>query len=584
MQVEVMEVNIPQNQIPVISPYPSDQLGDFVSTFNIDLTSNLGAIRTTRMNRNGAPTATPNDIAYYGSKYYYTADGGVYQGGNSPEDAFTLMTGGSAPTDITDEVSSLEEFNGYLYVIGTGNGDGIVKYNGSWSTVSAAGLNSSSIMHLSKTFGNLLYITDVQNVVHVTAADALNLTGTSTFNPGLSSSWIPTFLDASFDSLFVGYLNVDTGKGIIYEWDGSSENTATRKFELASGPLAGCIKDNIPYIVDTRGRLMAYSGTAFIRVASLNNKEDLVYRGVDDSNFTIERPVHPHGMDVTDTGRILILFNNPLSPASGGVPTDWDNTNKSGVYEYDENIGLYHKYSPSYTTASVVDYGSMRLNQVGALFFRRPNTSPAESGTFLCGASIFTDDTTVTYSVFYDDNQEEFQHFGSFETTKIFSSHIKSTWNKIYVIFKNLLTSTDKIVVKYRVKDSTKTEATCLWDSTNRLITNTDLSAFSQGDEVEVIQGTGAGKTAHITSIDPHGGGYTVVLDDDFANVTGNCKVFFDNWRKFSSDIDNTHTENFKELSSGELSGGSFIQIKVSFQSTGKNEIYKLKLSEDKVI
>ena len=53
-----------------------------------------------------------------------------------------------------------------------------------------------------------------------------------------------------------------------------------------------------------------------------------------------------------------------------------------------------------------------------------------------------------------------------------------------------------------------------------------------EGYEVQVIQGTGSSKTAHITRIDNHNTYYTVTLDDTFTGVTGTAKAVIQRWIK----------------------------------------------------
>jgi hypothetical protein len=290
-------------------------------------------------------------------------------------------------------------------------------------------------------------------------------------------------------------------------------------------------------------------------------------------------PSHDHS--VTDDGNILILFKNALAPTSGGGPTDFDNNNPSGVYEYNRDIGIYHKYSPVQTTnTTVTNYGDQRIVEVGAVFYRKPNTSPAEDGSFLYGVKMHTssDVDDAIFSVVYDDNLETKQKYGHFITSEIPASSIEDTWQKIYVMYKKLLNSGDKIVVKYRTELDTPTEITLDWVSTNRFLTNDDLSSYAEGDEIQVIQGKGGGKSAHIKSIDSHGSGYSVLLDDTFTGATGGSKALVSKWIKAGEIVQGTDENQWKGFTLGKKNTSPFIQIKVGMQFTGKNEIQKLRV------
>lgn len=590
MVQEVMAVRIPQNGIMKTPTIPSSSMGDIVETYNLDLTKNMGSVMVSGNYRGTVPidSATPSAFTYYSNEFYMVCGNYVYKGGNSPSDPFTRETGSNAPTDIDNNTADLELFNGDMYVSGTGGGDGIHKLSGStWSVVSASGLSNSTQMHLMKSFANRLYISDGVNIVHLNTSDALSLTGTATFNPKIDSSiYVCTMLEASFDSLWIGYLNTADNTGIIFEWDGSTEDLGIRKLILESGPLAGTVKDNIPYVVDTRGRLRGYSGNSFVTVASLNNREDIIYQGVDSATETTERPIHPNGITTNDNGRILFLFNNALAPQSGGEPTTFDKNVNAGVYEYDENIGVYHKYSTAHSpNTTVTGYGDLRLVEAGGIFYRRPNTSPAENGALIYGARTYTDDLLANseYAVYYDDNLDTKQKYGYFITSEIRSSNVADTWQKVYLKYKKLLNSADKIVVKYRTDVNSKTEFDAEWINTDKLMTNADLSNYSEGDEIQIIQGTGSGKSAHIKSITEHGGGYNITLDDDFTGATGGCVAVADKWIK-CGEATYSDGARWKELPIPKDNVSPMIQFKVCMQFTGENELYGLHVVNKPII
>ncbi len=125
-------------------------------------------------------------------------------------------------------------------------------------------------------------------------------------------------------------------------------------------------------------------------------------------------------------------------------------------------------------------------------------------------------------------------------------------------------------MVKYKTEPHTRTEADCSWASTNRLLTNTDLSAYENGDEVQIIIGKGSGKTAHIQDIENVGGGYSILLDETFTDADGTCKSFFDKWKKAGFGGQNQQiTEGTVHLNNT----SPYIEFKVCIQTTGDTEI-----------
>lgn len=557
-------INIPQNKIPKILPYSSDTISDFKETFNLNFSKKLGTILSTRLKRGDSFNVeeTPIAFAYFDDSYFTVAGSYLQRGGNAPDDVFSNVTGSNHPSDINSEACDIEEFNGYLYVLGSGNGDGIHKYNGSsWTVVTASGLSSSTKMHLAKRFGDRLYFSDASIIGSLDSSDTLSLSGTATFDSGLSSNWVCTMLEASFDSLFIGFHDTDTNKGIIYEWDGSSENQSLRKFEIQSGILGGTVLDNVPYYVDVRGRLFRYAGTSFILVGAIGVDTDYSFDGTN-SQTVGERPLHPNGITTTDDGTILFLWKNTLVTGS-----DYD-SKPSGVYEYHPEIGVYHKYS----IASSSSNGDQLIHKVGAVFQRRPNTSPFENGTILVGASqILQADVDDYYGyVFYDDVQESSTKSSYFITRDIWTDAIEDTFKKIYAKHKKFLNSGDKIVVKYKTEPHTRTMVECTWANESRLLTSTDISNYVQGDEVMVITGSGSGKCAHIVNIESLGTGYSVLLDETFTGAEGNCLVYFDKWIKASFAISD-NPKQFTEATFGQKNQSTYIEIKVCILSESKS-------------
>lgn len=572
-----MAKQIPQNKFLKQSNYGTT-LGDTIESFNLDLNSNYGAIRGTRMKKiidstTSADIEIPVAFAFYNFKYRFITDDFLYNGGANISDTFTKDASSGAPNgELSESSSDMKVFNNCLYVSGS---DEVMKLNlTTWSTPITSGLTAAR-PHLLEAFGNKLYITDEYYKVHsITTADTLNTTGTGTLDLGLDNSWTITMLKAGLDSIWIGLVNSENGKGLVYEWDGETENIPTRKIELEAGVASGIVLNNVPYVLDIRGKLLRYSGTGFTEIDRLFLKSNIA---LDESNsLTNLRFIHPNGMTITDYGTILFLIRNTKENSLG-----FEDTIPSGIYEYDPQIGLYHKMSISYSptgATTVTDYGQQRLNNVGAIFFRRPILpTSGENGILLAGAQYFTNATTTAYGVFCDDTLDTTQKYSYFITSKLFADQIEDTWQKIYSIYKKLLASSDKIVLKYRTEEDSAIEATITWTSTSSFTTTTDLSAYSKGDEVQVIQGTGAGKLAHIATISLNTGTYTVTLDDTFAGATGTAKALVSKWIKLGeATFDESKQSKGMTLNTKNVS--PWVQFKIGMQLTGKNELYKLRV------
>lgn len=578
-----MKKRIPENKIPKISPVYATGIGDFIETFNLDLSSKYGTISTNRMRRRSysPEDAVPVDFDYFENRYYAVAGTHVFQGGDNPDDTFTQMNTGGAPTDIDGQIASLDVFNNSLYVVGTGGGDGVYKYNGGWTTVSASGLASSSEMHLTVSSANRLYITDSEKVVHVNSSDVLTLTGTGTLDTDLGPEWTPTVLEKEGDNLFICYLNTLTGAGLMYQWDGETENTPLQRIEMDAGAMAGTVFNNTLHIIDTRGRLMARNAVGFSQVGSLFIDTDIALRDTDETISTTERFIHPNGMTTTDDGRILLLVNAVIENSEQTLDIP------SGVYCYDPNIGVYHTNSPTKSVSStVLDYGSQRLSEVGGIFYRRPNLN-ISNGNYLVGAGIYVDATNIEYGIFYNNVQFKYDTENDMQSWGYFISEIHTdsleTWQNIYSTYQVFNTDTDKITIKYKTRDTERVFATISWSNTTSFLTNDDISTVAVGDEVQVLNGYGAGKSAHITSITSYGSGYSVILDDVFTGAEQTAVVSIDKWIK-AGDIVSTDTQQYKSLACSEKNQSPVIFVKVCMQFTGKNMLYSTTVNSKSTI
>ena len=212
---------------------------------------------------------------------------------------------------------------------------------------------------------------------------------------------------------------------------------------------------------------------------------------------------------------------------------------------------------------------------MGALALAKVNDSDT-NGTLLAGATIFTSATATTVGIFYDDSNDTLQKAGSFVIAKQFSENITETWQKFYLRFRKFLNSTDKIVVKARTEEDEPTEATITYVNTTSFTVL--ASAFTTnpavGDEVEILRGVGAGRTAHITAVTGTTT-LTCTVDETITGATTQTATGrFQTWKKLGSY--NAQTDDFLKLPIDLSLVGStpWIQFKVWCLWTGKNEIY----------
>ena len=560
-----------------------DLYGTMIKSFNLDLISNAGTWRTARLLKTadetiegfGVPTAieqftvggATNIYAICGAKIFLTTN----TAGSWGLDAAT-------PTTYTAK-GDLKVFNGYLYASGDDNHIYKLDNAGTWTTFDA-GASSSSLAKL-LVYGKRMYKTHLDTqVISWDTSDTVRVVG----NPnalqlsGYSAGNITTLL-ASSGRIWIGTLNT-TGRGSMFEWDGVLEDTVTQEYKLKSnGVLAGVIFNDVPYIMDSDGVLRAYSGGQFQEVARLPLIGDnLLFSTVPSNDLCF---IQHNGMEVVDR-EILININGDLVRSATGLNL------ASGVWAYNPDLGLYHKYSYSlsefdnsgYSASDILDFGQHNTYRVGAIKNIR---LPANyDGDLLVGAEIYSTATAKKKAMFVNHTLGTFQKAGYFITPRIEAQNKKESWNELSVIFKKLATSTDKIVLKQRIVEDDPLEFNATWTDSNTFTgTATGMGNYVIGDEVEFVQGVGSGLCAHITAITSLSGTYTVDIDETFSTATGTASARLSKWQKLGS-VDYTYgvLEQIKEFSINKAS--PFVQLKVWFTWTGDGEMRELILDNQK--
>lgn len=560
----------------------SDLLGSLIGTFNVDFSIRLGATRVTRL------TAVTLGLDSYPIGFEYLNDGGsdkiftvagvnVYNNSGVPNGNFSQDATG--PTTCSSSASDIKTFNGALYVTTyDSGGDKLYKKTagGGWGA-NGTTLGTTSGTHMLCKYGNKLFISRGNNSIYSMDNSDTITTNALTLDP----LYYVTCMRAARNRIWICTLK-PKGKAEIFEWDGSAAQPTTSYFLDTAGALACVIKDDVPWIVDTSGRLLQFQGGTFIEKARFPLDEKILAIS---QNTLNNRFIHPNGMAIIN-GRINILINNLLGDSAGSIPEYMP----AGIWEFDEETGsLYHKSSASYlpvSTDTLTDFGQNRILFAGGLAEAKiENSATNATGDFLAGMTVFTNASASSAGVFTNETLENLtgtyhahQKCGYLVTTQIMSENVKESWQKIFLRTKQLLSLADKVVLKYRTTELEPVRATITWISTNEFTTTDDLSLVLKGDEVEILQGTGGGLCAHITDIHMTGSStYYVQIDETATGVTtGTAKARFQRWKKCKAVLNNMK-EQAKEIS---LEGiiSPWIQLKVWMLFTGKEELKALDL------
>lgn len=587
---------IPNNKRFIQSSDSTNQ-GNFLSTFNVDLTSNKGRLKTTRtkiVTNDDDQADLQEVIAFenYNNLFYGASNDNIYKGGNLPNEPFVKDTSTGSPTELSVTNTDTSIFNGSLYVSNnkvTTPQVNIHTLTGStWANpITNTGISEGTSPILLEPLQDRLYFTyDFTKVGSLDTSNTESLTGNPyTIDLQIMGASI-SMLKASGNTLWIGTVSTSGNSpvnGWVYEWDGITQNTYINRYKIDSaGVVAGVVRtsDQTPFILDTKGRLMQFNGAGFTEVARLPIDIELD----DATEETNSRFVHPNGMIERD-GKILIFINNK-STGNNNITRATHEFLPSGVWEWSPETGLYHKYSISNFdiadsgTTNLTDYGQERVEQVGAIFDATKYVVSSNDtdmiGDLLIGGSYYdTSGANQKYGIWVNDTEDDTQKCARYITPELDSFLLSDRWKEIAVILREVMSSGDEVSIKYRNSVHEPIDASITWTDTSTITSTDDLSDYVAGDEVTITQATGSGKSAHITSISENAGTYTISLDSSFTGASGTSEARFDKWTKLHS-IDQV-TSNILNIPINIDS--NWIQFKIELCYTGKNELQEIQIA-----
>lgn len=558
--------------------------GISATTFPIGATVQVSASTNFAAGNQGTFTITGSGANYF----EVTNASGAIESNKTIGSGNINITGGTFGQDYSSLTSDMTVFNDRLWVSSdlylrsrTANSP-----SDPWKT--RATFASSGVPHpliYFKKFDRLYYVSQSSFVGSIDTSDVLATTD-YTINPGTSIGYISCMV-ATTSFIWIGTFRDNSGvaspasglKGSILQWDGFSEQVISEFPVETSGIWAICAINDVPYALDSEGRILKYTGYSFQEIARLPIDRTLL---TNSSSVSVAKFVHFNGMTATKNNTILISVNN----LNNDWQTDIIENLPSGVWELDlATSNFIHKYSPTLKTrvsSTITDYGQNRISAPGAIKINTLQSASANGrSTLIAGFNYFTDATTVKSGIFVDAPSKpsadtEGQKRGYFVTTWFESNEITDNWTRIWATYRRFLDSSDKIILKYRLNEEDPIYATITWTSTTTFTTTDDVSAY-EGYEAEILQGTGSGACADISDISLSAGTYTVTLDTAIIGVTGTAKARFQKWIKLG------------EITGQILSYGSFpiaqastrIQIKCVMEFTGDDELHRLILNSE---
>ena len=605
-------IQIPQVDKKFTIKNTGTALGNIVGSFNLDLYTNVGKIRVSprgMLNTDIAGgSAVPVAFRFLQGKWWAAAGSKVYKTGSTslnPAEFFTADALTGSPTNLLSSLSDMEIFSStssgsmvqYLYA--TTNSTSVYKTNGSgaWTNFVAGATSGEPRMLCS--FNNRMYMTyGFNKIISWDITDTVATIGSpNTITVGDFLTNI-TWMKATQNRIFIGTQGVLPGRTNIYVWDGVQSSNFDSIIKVAAIATISCtVMNDIPYVMDSNGYLLKYNGAYFIEVARLPLPAGRLLLGADSTNNNV-KGIHPNGMTVV-RGKINILVCSTMPVLQEYCP--------SGIWEYDEEIGLYHKASASYTSCqisnsnTILDYGQWNVASVGALVDANTNdtsSSPLRNGNLLYGVSYYTNASSVNDAIFTNDFVQLCDKVGYFITPEMYSENIESLWSNIFLRYRKFMGGatyttgiTERIDAYYRTVTDTPVDYTGTMVNSgihNTFTIASDITAlYAVGDHVEFLQGYQAGISTYITSISFGGGVTTVVVASAINNssiTTQTIKVRLSKWQYIGSTTNTGSLANAKnqfiKLGLPINANDTRIQLKIVMFFQSNDELEQLVLIE----
>lgn len=142
---------------------------------------------------------------------------------------------------------------------------------------------------------------------------------------------------------------------------------------------------------------------------------------------------------------------------------------------------------------------------------------------------------------------------GAIVTQRIFTDNITQTWKSLYAFVQGLLGSNEKAIVRYRTKERLSlptTSVEVVWSETNVFSTTNPAvkNIIEIGDTVQITQGRGQGRYAHITNVEFTTYTTEITIDENFGLATGTGNVRIHDFKKLTEITSTRENESFSKI------------------------------------
>ena len=510
--------SVPNTEKRILQPNSGDVQGNVFATFNVDLNSNKGRIRTGGNVLKAFTNADDADfagyagaIARYAGDIFAISDKAFTTSDDTPTSGWAeASTSGSEPNS-GNTVMDAVTFDGLLLV---SEATDIKRWNDTswaswWQTTLSQSALATGERHLIRVGadGNL-YIVDSGNKLYkVTPASVVTTTGAGTLD---FSSTTHTFqcMETSSTRLWIGTKNSD-GEAVVIEWDMAPNSNSANRIHKVGAKAVYCIAiwNDTPIALLSNGRVKYFDGSSFVDFpgAQLPVGEKVL----------LSEYVHPNGWAIIDNYPHFLLRGGAESGVDAYTSTTSGNWYfPAGVWCLDPEIGLYHRYAIGSGTSTQTDYGHLGVRAVGALY-----ALEGEDTKFLCSYEYYsTTSTTVSVLAYHDSARTK--PSTAFLATIPYDS-FNDPFKAVKAIHKRLGTN-DRINLYYRTHEATPVLLDGAFASTTQFNTTENASAVQAGYHAIIKAGPGAGKWGKISQVQASAFTYTLTFEEAFDFVTAN--------------------------------------------------------------
>jgi len=557
-----------------------DYGGNLWSTFNCDLDSNPGVIKTApRLTQVLGTDEIGSErvlaLQLHDGEYYVATQDDVYDCSvnSDPTDASNwsdTTTLGSEDLGLETDMTS---FDGLLLIsLGTDimSWDGSSKNNDYWTTLSgtpsALTANFTHTMDVLRSGTDTLFVTDKNKIRYFNGTAGGTII---TIDPLM----VVHCMTPSLDRMWVGSYTEVENNAYVYEVQIGATNTLGDPSYNQSYAIEGrvCLTmftyRNTPFVITDQGYIQAFNGAGFVTVAQFPwAGQSQIMKGcqpgqVQDSSTS--RAIHPKGAQVS--GKYCYIYVNTENEAN--VANNLDSRSPSGVWVLDlETYSLTHKYALTDTTA---DYGSHKVNFSGPLLITNTPETRLMVGGDVETEGLWMEGTATPQAYFTLVRHESESVADAFEAFAIKNDTLASD-ETVTVKYKDLTLPGFPLLVN-TITWLNATQFTTLDPLTDVL--GESAAGEQDGYEIEFLSGLGAGQLAHIVSITGTTT-KTVTVDASFGVLNSTSDIQIDSYKLLKVKAEQADGE-VKKLGSGGTSPSRQYKVVMKGDVTVRETISK---------